>query len=219
MHSEIGTSAGARALSIAKERALLITSDASDFIFTVEAGLISVEVRPENDRRRIFDFLVAGDVLSSGTLAAGQDVRLRALQAASILRQPKDAWIKACAPGEAVEHIERSALRSHLAGLISGLADVDARVASFLAVQFMRFGGTAASGQGREIPLAREDVADYILVNPDTLSRAYSRFRDLGLIGRSGASRPVVLDFEGLLARTPIAQLLVASCRGAPPHR
>jgi CRP-like cAMP-binding protein len=107
-------------------------------------------------------------------------------------------------------------MRTGLCGIIAGLSDIDARVASFLAAYAIRSGRAETAHAGTEIPLAREDVADHLLVNPDTLSRAYTRLRDLGVLGRSASSRPLILNWEGLLARTPIADLLVKTLRRPP---
>ncbi len=60
-----------------------------------------------------------------------------------------------------------------------------------------------------ELPFNRKDIADYLGLNPDTLSRIMSRLKAAGLIGHSERNRAVVRDFPALAARTPAAQSLV----------
>jgi CRP/FNR family transcriptional regulator len=59
------------------------------------------------------------------------------------------------------------------------------------------------------LPFNRKDVAAYLGLNPDTLSRIMSRFRGV-LFNHTNRSRIVVRDFAALAARTPAAKSLLA---------
>jgi DNA-binding transcriptional regulator YhcF (GntR family) len=60
-----------------------------------------------------------------------------------------------------------------------------------------------------EMPFSRKDIADYLGLNPDTLSRIMSRLKAAGLIGYSERSRMVVRDLAALAARSPAAKSLI----------
>ena len=62
----------------------------------------------------------------------------------------------------------------------------------------LRTGVSLPSGVAFELPFNRKDIADYLGLNPDTLSRIMSRLKTAGLIGHSERNRAVVRDFPHL---------------------
>jgi CRP/FNR family transcriptional regulator len=60
------------------------------------------------------------------------------------------------------------------------------------------------------MPLSRTDMADYLGLNADTLSRTMSRLRASGLISHPERHRAVVRDFAALAALSPAAPSLMA---------
>lgn len=58
------------------------------------------------------------------------------------------------------------------------------------------------------MPLDRREIAGYLGLNPDTLSRIMSRFKAAGLIGQPERSRALVRDLSALAARSPAARSL-----------
>jgi CRP-like cAMP-binding protein len=83
------------------------------------------------------------------------------------------------------------------------------RVASFLIELALRIGTKGAGGIAFEVPLSRAEIADYLALNPDTLSRIMSRLKGRGLVAQTGRSRAVVQDWQGLCAQSPMAEALV----------
>ena len=59
------------------------------------------------------------------------------------------------------------------------------------------------------MPFDRKDIAFYLGLNPDTLSRIMSRFKTAGLIVQPERSRAVVRDLSALAARSPAARSLI----------
>jgi len=83
----------------------------------------------------------------------------------------------------------------------------------------LRTGVSSPSGVAFELPFNRKDIADYLGLNPDTLSRIMSRLKTAGLIGHSEPNRAVVRDFAALAARSPAARSLLeisGRCRIEP---
>ena len=78
-----------------------------------------------------------------------------------------------------------------------------------------RTGSQVPSGAvGFEMPLNRTDMADYLGLNADTLSRTMSRLRASGVISHPERHRVVVRDFAALAALTPAARALMALSGG-----
>ena len=66
-----------------------------------------------------------------------------------------------------------------------------------------------------DLPFNRKDIADYLGLNPDTLSRIMSRLKAAGLIAHSERNRAVVRDFPALAARSPAARSLIEISGGS----
>jgi CRP/FNR family transcriptional regulator len=95
---------------------------------------------------------------------------------------------------------------------VSGSTDADQRLASLL-LSYYRRRQTDDAGSIVELAIAREDVASYLHINPDTLSRCYSRLRELGVVGRGHRQRLVIRDPARLASLTPLAALIDAEWR------
>jgi CRP-like cAMP-binding protein len=105
----------------------------------------------------------------------------------------------------AASRLRRQAL--HAATL--GQLDCEQRVATLLVELALRTGASSAQGVAFDLPFNRGDIAAYLGLNPDTLSRIMSRFRGV-LFSHADRSRIVVRDFAALAARTPAAKSLLA---------
>ena len=59
-----------------------------------------------------------------------------------------------------------------------------------------------------DMPFRRNDLADYLGLNPDTLSRIVARLRRDGILRHSARSRALVRDFRALARLSPAARSL-----------
>jgi CRP/FNR family transcriptional regulator len=92
-----------------------------------------------------------------------------------------------------------------------GQFDCQQRVATYLMELAMRTGARAPSGGlAFEMPLSRTDMADYLGLNADTLSRTMSRLRASGLVSHPERHRAVIRDLDALAALTPAAHSIRA---------
>jgi CRP-like cAMP-binding protein len=98
----------------------------------------------------------------------------------------------------------RQALHSATLSQLNG----EERVATFLVELTLRAGIKPSGGAAFEMPLTRKELALYLGLNADTLSRIMSRFRSTGVIGRSERNRIVVRDVSELMRLTPAAAAL-----------
>jgi len=91
-----------------------------------------------------------------------------------------------------------------------GQFDCEQRVATLLVELALHTGVNSPGGVvAFDLPFNRKDIADYLGLNPDTLSRIMSRLKTAGLIGHSKRNRAVVRDFPALASRSPAARSLI----------
>ena len=105
----------------------------------------------------------------------------------------------------AAARLARYALHTAVLGQFSS----EQRVATVLTELAMLTGTPLpAGGIVIDMPFRRNDLADYLGLNPDTLSRIVARLRRDGILGHTARSRAVVRDFRALARLTPAARSL-----------
>lgn len=100
-----------------------------------------------------------------------------------------------------MHHRLEGALR-HLSTL--GRLDSTERVLLFLAQMAMRMRRTQHNDAPVRLKMTREDIADYLGLNPVTVSRLFSRVKRTGLIKFLSPTEYLVPDMEALKQRLPV---------------
>lgn len=100
----------------------------------------------------------------------------------------------------------RAILHAMLAGNLSG----EERLATVLIEQALILGKPAGAGYAFNAPMSRGCLADYLALNPDTVSRAVSRLRDNGILAMPKRTMVLIKDFAALCALSPVAKALTA---------
>lgn len=86
--------------------------------------------------------------------------------------------------------------------LLLGCKTAQEKIASFIAMAGRRAGlleTACLDGQSLELPLSREDMAEYLGLRIETVSRQIGRLRKAGLIELESARRLVIKDYPALL--------------------
>ncbi len=91
---------------------------------------------------------------------------------------------------------EIGAMQAHLMTL--GRKSSCERVASFLVVLMARAGWQASDGVHVDLPMGRSDIADFLGIRTETVSRAFTELRRLGLIRLPTAQHVTILKPEAL---------------------
>ncbi len=92
-----------------------------------------------------------------------------------------------------------------------GQFDCEQKLATHLVEIALRAGAWQSSGSvSFDLPLNRKDIAHYLGLNPDTLSRVMSRFKAKGLIKQFDRTRTLVPNFAALANCSPAAPALMA---------
>lgn len=74
------------------------------------------------------------------------------------------------------------------------------RVASFLFVITERFGEDREGGRQITLPMCRSDIADFLGLTTETVSRSFTALRKSGVIALDGIQTVIVLDPKALQA-------------------
>ena len=187
---------------------------ASETVYIVRAGLLILQTLPPGQRRQLLTLLyphdifapafappLAGSVLSS---IAASFWHLPAHTFEALLAEDLELTQYVCC--RLADQYARVVLHTAIVGGLSG----EERVASFLIELALRLGSPDASGVSFTVPLSRTEIADYLALNADTLSRIMSRLKGRGLVARNGRDRVRVADWDGLCVLSPVAGALAA---------
>lgn len=191
-----------------------LTLDGNEALFFVRSGVLMVDITLPDDLRQVIGLLYPGDVLRSAFAPPHAVAHLSAVSAGEVLRVRWRTFTELAAQDpEITRYVDDAVARQtarqaiHMAAV--GRFDCRQRVATFLLELALRTGVAAPGGVEFEMPLRRTDMADYLGLNADTLSRTMSRLRASGLLSHPERHRALVRDFAGLAALTPAAQSLM----------
>jgi len=183
-------------------------------VLILREGMLAIDAMPAKGKLQVLDFLVAGDLVSASSVLPAPGHSLRAITRASLVSldppavdrsiPAQDYW--AFLVARSLNQLARASIHQ----LLIGRLETEQRVASFilsLALRNLRKGMRQVSV---ELPMSRTDIANYLVINCDTLSRTMMRLCDSGLIERHSRHALRVIDVEALRRRSPLASLLSA---------
>lgn len=175
----------------------------------VRTGLVATCAMTPDGRRQIICLNVPGDVICAMS-AKGAECWCEALTHSEIcvLDFSSSAHRLGGDPGFlralfklAHDRLERSAVHLVLLGRLDGME----RVCAFLADLARRTGRCRDGTLRVSVPMSREDIADYLGLNTDTVSRLFTRIKKAGLAKFLSVSKFEVPSLERLEDRVPIA--------------
>jgi CRP-like cAMP-binding protein len=186
----------------------------ADKVIVLREGMLAVDAMPTKGKLQVLDFLVAGDVVSASTVLPTPRVSLRAITAASLvaLETPEssrttlahDYWPFLMA------QCTNQLARAYVHQLMVGRLETEPRVASFILALALRNAHEDARSITVALPMSRDDIANYLVINCDTLSRTMMKFCDSRLIERESRHAIRIIDLEALKKISPLATLLSA---------
>ncbi|MBI1650174.1 Crp/Fnr family transcriptional regulator [Hyphomicrobium sulfonivorans] len=200
---------------VRRRQRLALDQPTPDTVYIVRSGLLGIEAAIAGKPRQLLELFYPGDIIRRSNMPPLPHATLTALNVSEVWRLPArgfEALLTANADQNASmqrrlgEQHARASLHASIIGALSG----DERFASLLIELGLRIGLRGAAGIGIDNPLSRTDIADYLALNPDTLSRITSRFRARGLLIHLGSGQILLPNWEELCAASPIATTLQA---------
>ena len=186
-------------------------------------GVLALEAVPAGGRRQILDFLMPDDAIPASIAVTFSGFFLRALTNASLENRSGTASVgtpESCPESSATLRKLRSHLmRRNLHQIMIGQLDSESRVSSFLLMLAIRSGPAIGCNRLLPLPMSRDDIADYLAMNPDTLSRIMMRLETLRIVRRLNRHLLNLIDAEKLGLLSPIRSLLLTTLdsSGASP--
>ncbi len=180
-------------------------------VFIVKSGMVAAAALMSDGRRQLISFQVPGDIVcpfgvgeaecwsEALTATAAWEVTL----AAARVHGRPDAELAAALFDIAHESLARALAHVVLLGRLDGTE----RVSAFLADLGRRTGTQARAGAAwrLSLPLSREDMADYLGLNAETVSRILSRLKRAGLVRFQSPTECEIPDLDRLSNQAPIA--------------
>lgn len=164
---------------------LVRAGDRCEQFYLPRSGAIKAYRNTPDGREQVMDFYLPGELAGMDGLADGYSQwNLVALEASSLCTLGREQMLKTA--GE-VPELMSSVMRQlsgdmlHAADLATGSA-ADARLAGFLIELARRCGDKCLAGSDFHLPMSRQDIASYLALAPETISRLFARLRDDGLI-------------------------------------
>lgn len=188
------------------------------FIHVITSGLCVSEWRPSPDRRRVLELFCPQDIVQPASLPALQDFRIVSVMDTEILTLKPGAL-------ESVVHRDGAYLSEIITelgkrkqralvhvGSLGGLT-AEERVTTLFVELSLRMSDQPGDQSGFQMPLSRRDIADYLALNADTLSRILTRYKADGLFHQVGRDKIYIKNWQALLDQCPVADALLAEYR------
>lgn len=159
--------------------------DPFEAIAAVRAGTVKTYVIDRDGHEQVIGFHFAGEVIGLNAIDGDRyPCNAVALDTLMLCRFsfPKISLLAARLPG-LQQHLFRLMSRDiGRASLLAGDYSADQRVAAFLIGLSRRLSARGFSPDRFQLTMARTDIANYLRLAPETVSRVFKRFQDEGLI-------------------------------------
>jgi CRP/FNR family transcriptional regulator len=169
-----------------KNRTIYFEGDEATHYFRVRSGMVRLSKVTEDGRRQIAAFLTAGDLFGW----TDQDAYNYSAEAVTDATVEKYSRVRIEESVKANPSLGRSILgllsgqlalaQDHL--LLLGRMTASERIATFLLDLVRRQRSAGAAGSDIELPMNRKDVADYLGLTVETVSRTMSALKRKGII-------------------------------------
>jgi CRP-like cAMP-binding protein len=181
---------------------LFSEGDAASHLYRVETGAIALYKLLADGRRQIMGFAYPGDLVGLGidrehamNAQAVKPTRVRCLPAASLRQAAASDPALALKLYESLS-AELAATRDLL--LTTGQRSALERVAGFLLDFSRRRDRSGLDPENFELPMTRTDIGDYLGLTIETVSRAFTKLKHLGLIELPQCSDVRLRDIDRL---------------------
>ena len=175
-------------------------SDDAEAIYVISSGSVKSYVLTEDGEEQVLNFYLVGDVFGLDGMGVDNYISSTvALETTSICKIPLLNL-----PGRNLGQgflnlISDCLIHDHNLMLMLARKDADGRMASFLISMSRHFEKLGQSADVFELTMTRQDIANYLGLAMETVSRTLRRFQDSGML--EVARRKIqIYDFDCLLS-------------------
>ncbi len=191
-------------LKVQSDHIIFHEGDESDSVYEIVKGMVKLYKLLPDGRRQITGFVSAGDLMG----LAHKDTFTHTSEAVTevvLFRIPKarfDRFVDEV-PGLARSLLNAAQDELHFAHdqlLLLGRKTALERIASFLLTMTERFGELVEGGTTSiPVPMRRCDIADYLGLTIETVSRGLSRLKKDGIVKDLNGGRTMLVDQDRLI--------------------
>lgn len=186
-----------------KGQLLLHEGEKSDRLFIVNKGQVKVSKFTIDGKEQILYILTSGEFFGELHLFNNEEVNNFSVYAISdteicVITKDDIDIIMEANPEISIKLLKALTKRlAHTETLVQNLAtkDPEVRLAHMILEFCQKFGTKKSDGILIELPITREEVASYVGVTRETISRKFSKFESLGLISQQGNKKLLVKDY------------------------
>lgn len=188
---------------VAAGQSIFAEGDPFRFIYAVRSGTCKTAMLRSDGREQVTGFHMAGEVMGLEGLAHGTHrIAATALEDGEVCLIPYQrlAALTAATPGarDLVRHLMgQEMVRDHSMMVVLGLTDAGERLAAFLLNLSERYASRGCSPREFHLRMSRGDIASFLGVKLETISRTFSSFQKRGFLEVSGRHVRIT-DLEGL---------------------
>jgi CRP-like cAMP-binding protein len=187
-------------MSFGRNTEVYAEGEAAGHVYKVVSGVVRISKLLPDGRRQISAFHTAGDMFGF----EADDMHNASAEAVVPVKVIAYKWQSLLATGTHSASLVRNLLTLTMIGLrqtqehllLLGRKNALERVAAFL-LEMARRAGTGAV---LELAMPRHDIADYLGLTLETVSRMFAELKELGAIRLDGARKVHLLDAERLAA-------------------
>lgn len=192
-----------------------------DLIYVIRSGVLTARIAmPTSDCGQISLFF-PGDLITAGAVPCCAERGLVAATPAEVLRiKAKVLQRLICETPDLLaaydRQRDRQLARASLNAAVLATLDGPQRLAAFLIEMALEIGIPAGTAVAIDLPVSRTQIAEYLALNADTLSRLMSRFKADGLVGQKSRHQIVLRNWRAIAALCPLTPALIAIDRNRP---
>ena len=188
---------------LAPEESLFMEGDTAASFFTVLKGCLRLSKLLPDGRRQIIGFVVPGEFIGLSS-EAGHVYNAEALVEASLCRFTiRDLESigegNPAMKGRLLDMTNANLGRAHEHMLLLGRMRALEKIASFLCNLIVRAAAADLPSEPLALPMSRADIADYLGLTIETVSRTFTRLKTSSIIALPEHNRVEVIDMAGLL--------------------
>lgn len=211
-------------VSVPRGHMLMQPHDGARDLWIVTSGLAVIQYVLPDGRRQILDFRFPGEILCPGLIGQHSELSAQTVCPTELChingRDLAECGAKRPALLEELFDIACAQIkRANLQMLLLGRLSVPERIATFLLQMADRAGRARRDGMEIDLPMNRDDIADYLGLNPETVSRSLTRLKKAGTLELPQPGRAVLKDIAALVAMTPYTDRPEAASGDGPIHR
>ena len=193
---------GAHQLKLRAHEALFCEGDDADFVYEVVEGVVCSYRILVDGRRQVLAFAYPGDLVGLSPSAVHRfsceavgEAKVRSIAKSSLMRCAREqADIGHCLLEFATS--ELASMQDHQ--LLLGRKSAIEKLASFLLAMARRFAGDRGKSSRFNLPMTRSDIADYLGLTIETVSRNMTKLKNAGVIDLPQTNSVHVRDIDRL---------------------